>query len=446
VSLADLRARAGTIEYARVGDAHVAYRVLTGPRDDERDVVFVTAGTASMEAYFDDPITARLLDGLSQMGRLVVFDRRGIGLSDPLPDSDESVLDLWRADLEAVVAATVSQRPAIVTSSFGGSVAFLYHERHPGNVGALVMLEPAPSATRPFRTDLIRSQIEGQVDTAVIFAPSRVDEPGFREWFERAGAQGASPGMATRAYPTGDAAEIEAITRAASGVRVPTLVLRRPAHPYSPPVDDDQVVALVPDAVRVDLPGVDLLVFGNEVDALLAEVSLFLTGETLALAPDRSLAAILFSDLVSSTERAAALGDAHWRRLLDRHDTIVRSTVTQRGGTVVKVDGDGVLAVFGSATSSIRAARELQQALGREGLTARAAVHVGDVDARGDDVSGLAVNIAARIMTLASAGELLVSAAVPPVVAGSGFAFDDRGEHELKGVPGVWRLYALTDA
>jgi class 3 adenylate cyclase len=445
VSLSDLRARASAVHYARVGDSHVAYRVLTGPCDEERDIVLVTAGTASMEAYFEDSVTARLLDGLSQLGRLVVFDRRGIGLSDPLPDSDESVLDLWRADLEAVVEATGVQRPAIVTSSFGGSVAFLYHECHPDDVGALAMLEPAPSATRPFRNDLIRTQIEGQVDTAVIFAPSRVDEPGFREWFERAGAQGASPGMATRAYPAGGAKEIEMVARAASGVRVPTLVLRRPAHPYSPPVDDDQVLALVPDAVRVDLPGEDLLIFGNEIDALLAEVSLFLTGETRALAPERSLAAILFSDLVSSTERAATLGDARWRRLLDRHDAIVRSCVVQRGGTVVKVDGDGVLAVFGSASSSIRAARELQHALAREGLTARAGVHVGDVDARGDDVSGLAVNIAARIMALAGAGELLVSAAVPPVVAGSGFAFDDRGEHELKGVPGTWRLYVLKD-
>jgi class 3 adenylate cyclase len=444
VSRSDLRSRAGAIRYAPVDGAHVAYRVITGPRDADRDLVLITSGTASMDAYFDDAVTERLLDGLTQLGRVVVFDRRGIGLSDPPSDWDGDGLTVWREDIEAVVDAAQVSKPVIVTSGFGGAVAFLYHERHVGDVGALVVLEPAP--WRFFAPELSQAQVQGDFDTVTVFCPSRADEPGFREWFEQAGARGASPLMAARAYPIADQEQIDEIERAAAQVDIPTLVLRRPAHEFSTPAADDRLVQLVPGAVRVDLPGEDLLLFGGEIDALLAEVSLFLTGELPALAPERSLAAILFSDLVSSTEHAAAVGDAHWRRLLDRHDAIVRSCVAHRSGRVVKVDGDGVLAVFDSATGAIHAARELQRALAREGLGARAGVHVGDVDARGDDVSGLAVNVTARIMALAGAGELLVSPAVPPVVAGSGFSFDDRGEHELKGVPGTWHLSALQDA
>ncbi|HEY7107224.1 MAG TPA: alpha/beta fold hydrolase [Acidimicrobiia bacterium] len=443
MSAIDIRARAGAIGYARVGDMHVAYRIVTGRHDDERDVLLVTTGTASMEAYFEDAVTTRLLEGLSELGRLVVFDRRGIGLSDPRPETDPSGLDPWREDIEAVVVAAHVVEPVLVTSRYGASAAFLYADRHPNALAALVMLEPTPDAAD--LNDLVRSQIAGGNDTAAIFVPSRVDEPGFREWFDRAGAQGASPRLAALAFPTGSPAESELVSAAASRVHVPTLVLRRPNHPLSPPRDKDRALALVRDAVRVDLPGDDILLFGNEVDALLAETSLFVTGELPTLVPERTLAAILFSDLVGSTEHAVAVGDAHWKRLLDQHDEVARSTITHRRGRVVKVDGDGILALFDSASNAIRAARELHRALQHEGLQVRAGIHVGEVDHRGDDVSGIAVNIAARVMARAQAGELLVSAAVPPVVSGSGFEFTDRGEHELKGVPGPWRLYALDD-
>jgi class 3 adenylate cyclase len=415
--------------------------VISGRHDDERDVLLVTTGTASMEAYFDDRVTARLLDGLSELGRLVVFDRRGIGLSDPRKEASSSALDDWREDIEAVVSAAPANRPVLVTSRYGASAAVLYLDRHPRELEALVMLEPTPDAA--YVNDYMRAQIAGEFDTAEIFVPSRVDEPGFREWFDRAGAQGASPRLATLAFPTGSPEETAMVEAAAAHVRVPTLVLRRPAHPFSPAPDDDRMLALVPDAARVDLPGEDLLLFGNEVDALVAETSLFVTGELPVLAPERTLAAILFSDLVGSTEHAVAVGDAHWKRLLDRHDEVARSTVTHRGGRIVKVEGDGVLALFVSASNAIRAARELHQALRHEGLQVRAGIHVGEVDHRGDDVSGIAVNIAARVMACAQPGELLVSAAVPPVVSGSAFEFADRGEHDLKGVPGPWHLYAL---
>lgn len=195
------------------------------------------------------------------------------------------------------------------------------------------------------------------------------------------------------------------------------------------------------------MPGRDLLIFGGEADALLAEVSRFITGEHRLPEPERALAAIFFSDLVGSTEQATVLGDAHWKRMLDRHDEVARSCIGRRGGAIIKIDGDGdgVLALFTSATNAIRAGCELRTALLRDDLRLRVGIHVGEVDRRDHDVSGIAVVIAARVMAHAKHGGLLVSEAVPPVVAGSGIEFQAYGEHEVKGVPGTWRLYALVE-
>ncbi len=303
------------------------------------------------------------------------------------------------------------------------------------------MFEPFAVRTNQ---DFVRDQIAGELDSLALFCPSRVEEPGFRDWWKRAGRVGASPSVAARAYGNEDDDEIREIEQAASRIAVPTLVLRRPAHALSPDASSDPIMALIPGAVRVELPGEDLLIYGCEVDALLAEVSNFVTGEYRVPAPDRELAAILFSDLVASTERAAALGDAHWKRLLDHHDEVARSCIGRRGGSLIKIDGDGTLATFSSATNAVRAAQELRAALLQHELQLRAGIHVGEVDRRGDDVSGIAVVIAARVMAHAQPGELLVSEAVPPVVAGSGIQFSERGEQQLKGVPGTWCLYAIT--
>jgi class 3 adenylate cyclase len=393
-----------------------------------------------MEALYGDPVALRLLDGLTTMGRLVVFDRRGIGLSDPPPDWRAPESSRWADDVEAVVASSQVDQPTFVTSGRSWKAAVLYVDRHPNDVGAIVMFEPFD-----VRTDrkLIRAQIAGEIDSVRLFCPSRAEEPGFREWFTRAGREGASPQSAERAYGEENDDEIRQIEQAASRIAVPTLLLRRPAHALSPDRLSDPILALVPNAVRVDLPGEDHLIFGGEVDALLAEVTLFVTGGARLPAPERELAAIMFSDLVASTERATALGDAHWKRLLDRHDEVARSCIGRRGGTIIKIDGDGILATFPSATNAIRAAQDLRTALLRERLELRAAIHVGEIEHRGHDVSGIAVVIAHRVMEHAKSGEVLVSEAVPPVATGSGLQFQESGRRQLKGVPGTWCLYTV---
>jgi class 3 adenylate cyclase len=323
-----------------------------------------------------------------------------------------------------------------------GSAAFLYCDRHLDDVTALVMFEPVP----PVRLDrsVLRGQFDGEIDSVALFCPSRADEPGFRDWFTRAGQVGASPRLAAHAYPIPTDDDTHEIEQAASRTRVRTLVLRRPAQVFSPDRSSDRIMALVPGAIRVDLPGDDLLIVGGEVDALLAEVSRFVTGEHRVPEPERVLAAVLFSDLVASTERASAVGDDRWRRLLDRHDAAIRGCVGRRGGTVVKTTGDGVLATLRSAGDAIRAGQELRTALAHESLVVRVGIHVGDIHLRSDDISGVGVVIAARITNLAGPGEILLSSTAVAAAVGQPLQVESRGRHSLKGIPGSWDLYALA--
>jgi class 3 adenylate cyclase len=204
------------------------------------------------------------------------------------------------------------------------------------------------------------------------------------------------------------------------------------------------VIALVPTATRVDLPGEDLSIYGGEVDALLAEIAGFVTGEHRPPEPERVVVAVLYSDLFASTERATALGDARWRQLLDRHDSIARTCVGRRGGTVIKTTGDGILALLPSATTALRAAEDLRAALRHEDLEVRIAIHVGDVDRRHDDISGLGVVIAARILELAGPGEILASSVAVGAATGAPVQFEACGVHGLKGVPGSWAIFSMT--
>lgn len=395
----------------------------------------------AMEALFDDPVALRWVEGLAELGRLIVFDRRGIGLSDPLGPSERSTFASWCDDVESVVEATQARQPVLVGHLISACVTLLYCDRHPDDVSSLAMLEPAPPAA--LDADSIRAQIDGQVDNVAYLCPSRADEPGYREWFLRAGQLGASPGMAERTYPL-DPQGFADIERAAARVRVPVLVLRRPANALSPPVEADSFLAMVPGAVRIDLPGQDIVPWGGEVDALLAEVSRFVTGEHRAPAPERVTAAVLYSDLVGSTDRATALGDARWKQVLDRHDEIARSCLARRGGTVIKTTGDGILATLPSASSAFSAAHDLRSALRDEHLEVRVGIHVGDLDRRGDDISGVGVVTAARIMSLAGPGDIFASSTAVEAANGGAHRFEPPGEHQLKGVAGTWRLFALT--
>jgi class 3 adenylate cyclase len=275
-----------------------------------------------------------------------------------------------------------------------------------------------------------------------VAAPRRLGDPTFRDWYARAGRLGASPATAMRVWQS--AVHSHPRDALLEQVVAPTLVLHRRDNVFIGHDVAAHARERMPHASVVELEGNDHFPFVGDVDALVAEIAAFVVGERRLPPPQRLLSAVLFTDLVGSTERAAAVGDEHWKSVLDRHDTAVRTIVGRCGGSVIKTTGDGVLALLPSAGISLRAAVTIRQDLAADGLDVRIGVHVGDVDRRGDDVSGLAVNIASRVMSHGGAGEIVVTASTVAAVAGQGAAFEPLGSHDLKGVPGSWELFRVA--
>jgi len=439
------------VEYARAKDGtHVAYRVLDAEARSEgrSDIVMVSGGLIPMELFEDDPGFLRLLEGLRSLGRVVVFDRRGLGLSDPIVDWERPVLDQWADDLAAVVEASDSQ-DGVVFSWDGHGVATRFAARLSSWLRILVLFQPLAISDDRWdewsanRSGLLRENVGGgHADFLERIAPSRARDASFRDWYLRAGRAGASPTTAGRIWESvlssrpGD--------QALSQVETPTLVLHRKGDRYVPSGAVGLAASQINGATVVELDGDDHFPFLGDVDAVVAEIASFVVGERRLPPPQRLLAAVLFTDLVASTERARFLGDSGWKSVLDRHDKTVRETVGRCGGTVVKTTGDGVLALLPSATAAVRAGERIRDDLAVQGLAVRIGIHVGDIDRRGDDVSGIGVHIAARVLGLASPGEVLVSRTVTDLVVGSGIEFADRGEYQLKGVAGSWQLFAVT--
>ena len=269
-----------------------------------------------------------------------------------------------------------------------------------------------------------------------------MSDPSFHDWYQRAGRLGASPAMATRIFESVFCAR--PADHLLPEVAVPTIVVHRRDNAYVPADSVQLATEQIPNAMLIEIDGVDHFPFMGDVDAVVTEIAEFVVGERRLPPPDRLLAAVMFTDLVGSTERAAALGDAQWKQVLERHDAAVRAAVGGCGGNVVKTTGDGVLALFPSAGVAVRAAERLRDELARDDFEVRVGVHVGDVDRRGDDISGLAVHIASRVMARAGAGEIHVTASVVAAMAGQAVLFEDGGRHELKGVPGSWELFRLA--
>ncbi len=434
----------GDVQYAKRDGTHIAFRVLDGPAG--HDLVMVNGFNFPIEVLPDDPIGARLLDGLRSIGRLAIFDRRGIGHSDPIVDWERPLVDQWSDDLATVIDAAGFVTPSIFAWDIFG-VARRFAIRFPDACDRLVLLEPMPS---PSRDDAwhdrfwqqMRDVTAGQDDFLAQSFASRWRDPVFRAWVERAGRAGASPATAARMIEA-NYEQLRAFPIEHHLVRVPTRVLTRPRNPIRTPGAVERVVDAIEGAQLVELAGDDNLVFGRDVDDLVAEIAQFVTGTLHVPPPSRTLCAVLFTDLVSSTEHAAALGDERWKAVLNRHDEVARAAVARCAGRVVKTTGDGVLATLPSATAALGAVAAIRRALVADHFDIRAGIHVAEVEQRGDDVAGLGVHVAARVMGAAAPGEVLVSATVSEVVAGSGVGFEPRGVHHLKGVPGEWELFAV---
>ena len=440
-----LAVRWGEIEYARAGEHHIAFREVIGDGGGDLEIVMVNGAFFPMESLADDPIAHRLVQGLAGLGRLVMFDRRGVALSDPVSDWETSLLDQWSDDLAAVITAAGCSRPTVFSWNSTARVAQACAIRHPDLIGRLVLFNPSSQVTVE-DTEWVAGFVEGarrlrageDLEGRHLGMPGRRHDPDYRAWTDAAGRAGASPSQAERL-------ERKVVLDRQpdnADVRCPTLVITRTPSDFVVPAEFFQRAAReIPDAELVALPSGDVLAVGIGVDDLLAEISRYLTGEVQLPVPERQIAVIMFTDLVGSTRRAVAEGDAAWKRLLDRHDAVNQREVSRRGGEVIKTTGDGVLALLPSATEAIEAARAIRAELDRDDLHVRVGIHIGEIDRRGDDVSGLAVNTAARIMSVADAGQILTSTVVTLITNAA--SFTSIGPQPLKDIEGTWELHSV---
>ena len=435
-------------KYAKSGDVHVAYQVLG---DGPIDLVIVPGWVSHIELVWEEPQAAAFLRRLGEFSRLILFDKRGTGMSDPItgaPNIDERM-----DDIRAVMDAAGSDRAALLGYSEGGALAMLFAATYPGRVIALI---PYASFARMLRApdypfgwpqEAVEAFYEGigTAGTTGAFydwvVPSRSGDERFRQWFARINRMAASPAQLEVYMRSNSAIDIRAVL---PSIQVPTLVINR---------KEDQLVRVehgrylaehIPGARYLELEGGDHWPWFGDTDAIVEEVEEFLTGMRHAAAPDRVLATVLFTDIVGSTEHVARVGDDAWRQLLDQHDTMSRRQLERFRGRELKQTGDGMLATFDGPARAVQCARAIQEATRAIGLEVRAGVHAGECDVRGDDIGGLAVHIAARVAAAAGPGQVLVSSTVRDLVAGSTLDFTDFGTHQLKGVPGEWRLYEVT--
>jgi class 3 adenylate cyclase len=435
----------GPIRYANAGGVSIAYRVIG---DDPLDLVWVPGLASNLEMDFESPPFDRLIQRLASFSRVMLFDKRGMGLSDR--DVGAPTLEERMDDVRAVMDAAGSERAALIGVSEGGPMSVLFAATYPERTVALVLYGTLARARRgvdyPHGNEAAIAELYrifddgwGTGESLRVFAQSLLGNARIREWWGRVERTAGSPHTMRAFADTLVGIDVRAVLPTVS---VPTLVLHG-TDDACIPIDNGRWLA---DHIRgarfVELPGEHLTAHTGHRFA--DEVESFLTGRRHAVATDRVLSTVLFSDIVGSTEHAAAVGDRRWREVLDEHDVIASRQIDIHRGTRVKATGDGVLATFDGPARAIACGCALRDSLRPLGVEVRVGLHTGEIELRGADIGGIAVNIGARIAGLAHAGEVLVSRTVTDLVAGSGIEFADHGVHQLKGVPGNWQLFAVT--
>ena len=434
--------------YAKSGDLNIAY-IVEG-EGQALDVVWVPPWVSQVEYLWSEDSLRRVMDRLTTFARVITFDRRGSGLSDPL--SGAPTLEEQMDDVIAVMDAAGSERAAIAGTLEGGPMAAMFAATHPDRVEALVLYSTFARATwapdyewawsaeerNAHMAQLVEHWGEGYVAGSV--APSSWEDPSFREWAGRLERLAASPSTIKRIFDLIGEFDVRDVL---PSIRVPTLVMHRRDDSFIKIEHSRYIASRIPQARFVELEGTDNMFSVGDTESVLGEVEEFLTGERHSREPDRMLATVLFTDICGSTERAAELGDRSWRFMLERHDALFRRALERHRGREVKRTGDGFLATFDGPARAIRCAADVADSMGSLGLQVRAGLHTGELEIMDGDLGGLAVHIAARVMDTAGPSEVLVSSTVKDLVVGSGIDFEDRGPHELKGVPGEWRLFAV---
>jgi class 3 adenylate cyclase/pimeloyl-ACP methyl ester carboxylesterase len=440
-----------TTHYARSGDASIAYQVVG---ETGLDLLFLTGWIAQIEQLWEAPANRRFLERLAEFSRLILFDSRGTGLSERVLEA--YTLEQEAQDALAVLDAAGSERAALFTYSLGGLVGAQLAADRPDRIGALVMYASiartswAPdydwAMTREEREALTERNFvtwgETNSEAMSVFAPSMSNDPALAAWFARLQRLAASPGEARTIFKAMVDLDVrDALPR----IRVPTLIMHRPRELVWDVRHSRYLAKHIAGARYVELEGIDSFPFVGDSDAIIEEVEEFLTGVRGGGELARDLLTVMFTDIVDATARAAELGDRRWRDLLAHHDRDVREELSRFGGREVKTVGDGFLATFaGPPSGALRCALAITAAARELGVTLRVGMHTGECELIGEDVGGMAVHIASRVCGLAGPGEVLVSGTVFGTVVGGPLQFEDRGAHQLKGVPGHWPLFALT--
>ncbi len=436
--------------YARSGDASIAYQVAG---DGPLDMVFLTGWLTQLEQLWEAPSNRRFLERLAEFGRLILFDSRGTGLSERVLETytvEQEVLDVI-----AVLNAAGSERAAVFTYAQGGLVGAQLAADCPERVGALIMY--ASTARTSWAPDYDWAMTNGErealgertiatwgednSDAMSAWAPSMARDPALVTWFARMQRLAASPSEARIIYRA--MVDID-VRHVLPRIHVPTLIMHRPNEQVWDVRHSRYLAEHIPGARYVELAGIDSFPFLGDSEAIVQEIEEFLTGVRSGGERTRALMTVMFTDIVDATAHAARVGDGRWRDLLAHHDSDVREELARFGGREVKTVGDGFLATFdGPPSSALRAALAITAAARKLGVEVRIGVHTGECELIGEDVGGMAVHIASRVNGLAGPGEVLVSGTVFGTVVGGPFTFEDRGFHELKGVPGRWPLFAL---
>jgi class 3 adenylate cyclase len=436
--------------FTRVGDVDIAYQVVG--HEAPLDLVFVPGWVSHLEVMWELPEFAHFLDRLAAMGRLILFDKRGTGLSDRV--AGVPTLEQRADDIGAVMDATGSARAAIIAWGEGAAIAAMFAAAHPGRVAALVLgtlpvkVPDGPQLVLPDPAVLqaLSAAVEtgwGQASLVPVLAPSRADDARFLSWYRRWERMSSTPNAAAATLRWAMEFDLGPVLPA---IQARTLILHRTGNVLFGPEPGRAVTKLIPDARCAELPGDDELPYVGDADALLDVVQEFLTGAHGTPDSDRSLATVLFTDIVGSTQLADQLGDRRWGYVLDEHHARVRRLLDRFHGSEVDTAGDGFFVTFDGPARAVRCACAARDAVQEIGIEIRAGVHTGEVERRGAAVTGLAVHVGARVAALAQAGEVLATSTVQMLVLGSGIGFADRGVHALKGVPDRWQLFAVERA
>lgn len=432
--------------YALNGDLHVAYRASP---EGERDIVFVPNWFTTCELFPELQSVQGWVEAMTSLGRLIFFDQPGTGASDPVTAGALPTLEQWSDSITAVLDALGSREAVLVTHPGALATAVLFAATHPSRTTALVALESyaGPMAER---TDGLTPKaffdsfvaVWGTGEWQHLMNPDMPWNEEIRATWARQERLAASPATVALMWPLLIEVDVRPVLPT---VRVSTLVVHHSGDPFIRPAMGKYVADRIPDAKYVELPGRNMYHFVEPGwRHSFQEIARFLTGQQRDVADDRVLATVLFTDIVDSTRRAADMGDRDWHALLDAHDAVVRSQLIRFRGREVNTSGDGFLATFDGPQRAIRCAIAIRDAVHSLGIDVRAGLHTGECEIRGDDIGGIGVHIGARVSALAGPNDVLVSSTLRDLVIGSGLEFEERGSHELKGVPGEWRLYAVA--